>query len=172
MIRTLAPKFAAVLLVLAGSYACKKPATVAAPAMDSSLIASLDRGPCQGRCPVYRVELYGSGRVKFDGKQHVASTGVRDGTATSSGVQSFMRAVAASQFATVDTSFVMGSAACGSYVTDLPMMTLSIKVGSRMKSVQYDIGCRNAPKFLRTLEAQLDTTAGTAAWIAGKGEKK
>ena len=160
------------LSIIASSAACKKTATMDVAPADPSLVASLDRGPCHGTCPVYRVELYGDGRVRFEGKQHVGAMGSRDGNTTTSAVQNFMRAVAATDFATADPSYVMGSAGCGSYATDLPMMTLSVKVGVRMKAVQYDIGCRSAPKFLRTLEAQLDTAARTAPWIAGTGEKK
>ncbi len=151
---------------------CKKPAATDAPPADSSLVASLERGPCHGTCPVYRVDLYGDGKVKFEGKQHVQSMGVQSGSTTPSEVQKFMRLVAESAFASADTAFVMDSPACGAYATDLPTAILTIKVGSRLKSVQHDFGCRNAPQFLRTLEAQLDTAAHTATWIAGTGEKK
>lgn len=166
MMRTPLLRFAALVFVLS-SAACKKSATVDSAALDSSLVASLNRGPCRGTCPVYNVEIYGDGRVRFDGKQHVGAMGERNGTAAPAAVRALLRSAAKSDFAKVDTSFVMGSAGCGSYATDLPMMTLAIKVGARMKSVQYDIGCRNAPKFLRALEAQLDTAAGTASWVAG-----
>lgn len=160
------------LTLMATSVACKRNATVDAAALDSSLVASLERGPCRGTCPVYRVELYGDGKVRFDGKQHVGTIGTRNGSTTPAAIQDFMRSVAASDFASADTSFVMGSAGCGSYATDLPVSVLSIKVGSRLKTIQHDPGCRNAPKFLRVLAAQLDTAAGIAGWIASPGEKK
>ena len=160
------------LMFIATSAACKKNATVDAVALDSSLVASLERGPCRGTCPVYRVELYGDGKVRFDGKQHVGTIGARNGSTTAAAVQGFMRSVAASAFASADTLFMMGSAGCGSYATDLPVSVLSIKVGSRLKTIQHDPGCRNAPKFLRVLAAQLDTAAGVAGWIVGPGEKK
>ena len=160
------------LMLVASSAACKKSATVDAVALDSSLVASLERGPCRGSCPVYRVELYGDGKVRFDGKQHVGTIGSRNGNTPTAAVQGFMRSVAASEFASADTLFMMGSAGCGSYATDLPVSVLSIKVGSRLKTIQHDPGCRNAPKFLRVLAAQLDTAAGVAGWIVGPGEKK
>lgn len=160
------------LMLIATSVACKKTATVDAVALDSSLVASLERGPCRGTCPVYRVELYGDGKVRFDGKQHVGTIGTRNGSTTTAAIRDFMRSVAASEFASADTVFMMGSAGCGSYATDLPVSVLSIKVGSRLKTIQHDPGCRNAPKFLRVLAAQLDTAAGVAVWIALPGEKK
>ena len=159
------------MLIVSGA-ACKKPAAVDATTLDSSLVASLERGPCHGTCPVYRVELYGDGRVRFDGRQFVGSMGAKNGTTTVGAVQDFMRSVAASEFATADTSYVMGSRGCGAYATDLPTSILSVKVGAKMKTVQQDFGCRDAPKFLRTLAAQLDTATRSSTWIAGYGEKK
>lgn len=171
MIRASVVRLIALVAIIAGGACKKSPAVDAAP-LDSSLVASLDRGPCRGTCPVYRVELYGDGRVQFDGKQHVGTIGTRTGNTSVSAVQDFMRSVVASEFATADSAYVMGSAGCGAYATDLPVSVLSIKVGTRMKTVQHDPGCRNAPKFLRTLAAQLDTAARTAPWIAGTGDKK
>ncbi|MEP6833044.1 MAG: DUF6438 domain-containing protein [Gemmatimonas sp.] len=162
----------AALMLTVASAGCKKSASVDAVPVDSSLVASLERGPCHGTCPVYRVEIYGDGKVRFEGKQHVGDMGIRNGTTTTAAIQSFMRSVAATAFSSADTSFIMESAGCGAYATDLPTAVLSIKVGARMKTIQHDFGCRNAPPFLRTLEAQLDTAARTAPWIAGTGEKK
>lgn len=162
---------AALMTAVVGA-SCRKTAAVDAITLDSSLIASLERGPCRGSCPVYKVEVFGDGRVRFDGKQHVGTLGVKTGTTTTTAIQDFMRSVSASEFASADTSYVMGSAKCGQYYTDLPMAALSIKVGGRMKTVQHDPGCQGAPKFLGILEFQLDTTARTASWIAGNGDKK
>ena len=40
-----------------------------------SVIISLERGPCYGTCPVYRVTIYGDGTVRYDGTNHVRVTG-------------------------------------------------------------------------------------------------
>ena len=149
---------------------CTRGAQPVSNAGDSSLVATLERGPCRGRCPQYRVDVYENGKVLFDGRQNVSSTGAQSGTASVGRVRELMRAIATSGFATVDTAFVYGSANCGTYYTDLPVMTLSAKVGLRMKRVQRDPGCQGAPGFLRTLEAQVDSVAGTSRWISGKGD--
>lgn len=152
------------------SSSAESTATTVVAASDTSLVMSLERGPCRGRCPVYRVDVYGDGKVRFDGKQYVGSMGSQTGTAPVEAVQALMRTIQSGDFATVDTSFVMGSAGCGQYVADLPMSKISAKVGAQMKTVTNDPGCRNAPRFLRTLEAQIDSVARTAQWIAGKGD--
>ena len=149
-------------------------ATAVAPAIanavDTSMVVALERGPCRGRCPVYRVELYGDGNVRFEGKQYVARMGAQRGTTTPAAIQELLRGINASEFTTIDTSFVMGSAACGQYMPDLPMSTLSAKIGTQIKRVQLDPGCKNAPRSLRAFEAQVDSIAQTAKWIAGAGD--
>lgn len=170
----------ALVLVIPAATACKQKAslnsasesavTTSVAAVDTSLIVSLERGPCRGRCPVYRVDVYGDGKVRFEGKQYVGSLGAQSGTATVAAVQALLRTIQSSEFRTVDTSFVMDSPACGQYQPDLPWSKLSAKIGAGMKTVHNDPGCRNAPRFLRTLEAQVDSVARTAQWIAGNGD--
>jgi len=183
MIRIANPAKLLAALALVAATGCKQKAqlsddsvTTAASAnatvsaVDSSLVLSLERGPCRGMCPVYRVEVYGDGRVHFDGKQHVGSLGAQTGVAPTSEVQALLRAIQSSEFSSVDTLFEMGSAGCGQYMADLPTSKLSAKLGMQMKTVHLDPGCQNAPRFLRTLEAQVDSVARTAQWIAGKGD--
>lgn len=143
-----------------------------AAAVDTSLVMTLERGPCRGTCPVYRVDLYADGKVRFDGKQHVGKTGMQNGTADVAQVGDLLRKFQGEEFSKVDTLFDMGSPACGSYIPDLPYSKVSAKVGTGMKTVHHDPGCRNAPPFLRTLEAQIDSVARTAQWIAGTGDAK
>jgi Domain of unknown function (DUF6438) len=142
----------------------------AVASVDTGLVISLERGPCRGRCPVYRVDIYGNGDVRFDGKQHVGTLGAQRGSAPVAAVQDLLRAIQNSEFSSVDTSFVMDSPGCGQYMADLPWSRLAARVGTAMKTVHHDPGCQSAPRFLRTLEAQVDSVAGTARWTAINGD--
>ena len=166
-------------------HACKKQpsvdtsATVPAAAtdtspsalLDTSLVASLERGPCRGTCPAYHVEIFADGRVHFNGTRHVGAIGMRSGSTTTDAIRQLRQLVAASDFANADTAYVMGSRGCGGYATDLPVSTLTLRVGNTLKTIEHDPGCRGAPAFLKTLEAQVDTAAGSAVWIMGEGEE-
>lgn len=158
---------ALVFLALPG---CKQKTQLNTDAVDSSLVVSLERGACRGRCPVYRVEVYGDGKVQFDGKQYVGSMGTQNGTVPVADVQALLKEIQSSEFSAMDTSYVMGSAGCGQYYTDLPMSILSAKVGAQMKTVHHDPGCQGAPRFLQTLAAKVDSVAHTAQWISGNGD--
>lgn len=151
--------------------ACKKSAPIDVASTGSSLVASLERGPCRGSCPVYRVEVFGDGKVRFEGKRNVGTMGTHNSSTTPKVIQQLIKAISSGEAANSDTSFVMGSKGCGQYYTDLPMTTLTVRVGTRLKTIQHDPGCRNAPAFLKTLEAQVDSAAHSAMWIAGNGDK-
>lgn len=43
---------------------------------DTVLFASISRGACFGRCPIYKIHVYGSGRAEYHGINFVDSIGV------------------------------------------------------------------------------------------------
>jgi hypothetical protein len=142
--------------------------TTRGTAADTALVASLERGPCRGFCPTYRVDVYADGRVKFDGTRNVQSTGPQRKTISSQSVQGLARAIESSGFASADTAYMFESPGCGQYHTDLPVSVLSARVGARMKTIRHDPGCQSAPGFLKSLAARIDSVAGTSLWITGK----
>ena len=136
---------------------------------DSSIVASLSRGPCRGYCPEYRVEVYGNGNVAFNGTRNTGSTGAQSATIPLDSVRALSQAIRSSGFSKFDSAYTYGSAGCGQYVTDLPVSTLTAETGTGVKSVVHDPGCNGAPGFLRILAARIDSMAGTSRWVAGKG---
>lgn len=156
----------ATVLLCSVAIACTRQGAATAGG-DSSMVASLERGPCRGFCPEYRVEVYQDGTVKFDGRKNVKSTGPSTRTIAASEVQALLRTIGATAFASADSAYTYGRAVCGQYYTDQPVVTLSAKVGSAMKTVQRDPGCNGAPAYLKALEARVDSVAGTSAWITG-----
>lgn len=152
----------AVLLV--GS-ACTRTAPATAAATDSAVVVSMERGPCRGFCPEYRVDVHANGTVRFDGRRNVTSTGAHTRSVSPATVQSLLDGIAASGFATADSAYMYGRPVCGRYATDLPVVTVTAQVASRMKTVQRDPGCSGAPAFLKTIEARIDSVAGTSAWV-------
>ncbi len=52
-----------------------------------SVVISLERGPCFGSCPVYRVVMYGDGTVRYDGKDHVRLRGSQTAVIASENVK-------------------------------------------------------------------------------------
>lgn len=160
---------AAVLLV-SGS-ACARTTPAASAGGDSAVVVSLERGPCRGFCPEYHVDVYADGMVRFVGRKNVANAGVQTRTVSAAMVKSLLDRIASSGFATADSAYMYGRPVCGPYITDLPVVTVTAQVASGMKTVQHDPGCSGAPAFLKSIEARIDSVAGTSAWVTGGGTR-
>lgn len=158
---------AVMLPIVAG--ACRRNAqpAAAAPGSDTTLVVALERGPCYGFCPEYSVELFESGRVNFTGLKNVTVVGAAADTISEAAMDSLKLLVSESGFAGLDTAYVLDSPGCGQYVTDLPVIVLRARVGSSVKTVRHELGCRGAPRMIESLAARVDSVTGTATWIKG-----
>ena len=67
-------------IIINFSLSCKSKEKVSTAATgtsaDTVLLASIERTPCFGRCPTYKISIYQSGYVLYDGKQNVKNTGL------------------------------------------------------------------------------------------------
>jgi hypothetical protein len=133
-----------------------------APAAGS---VSLERGPCFGTCPVYKVTIDRSGAVRFEGRRFVADTGVSTGTAPSASVDSLFAELQASGYFGFADSYRMSQPGCERYATDLPTVITEVRLGDLTKRVEHDRGCADAPPALSVLESRIDEVAGVGRWV-------
>lgn len=73
-------KLLSLIIVVAFFLSCKSKEKVSSQtetpaASDTVLLASIDRTPCFGRCPTYKITIYQSGYVIYEGKQNVKNIG-------------------------------------------------------------------------------------------------
>jgi hypothetical protein len=136
--------------------------TQVAPATGS---VSLERGPCFGTCPVYKVTVDRSGAVRFEGRRFVADTGVFTGTAPLASVDSLFAELQAAGYFGFADSYRMGQPGCERYATDLPTVITEVRLDDRTKRVEHDRGCADAPAALSVLESRIDEVAGVARWV-------
>ena len=141
------------------------PPTVAPPA--HVLLASLDRGPCYGTCPVYTVTVYRDGKVEYVGTEYVKKKGKAVATLT------------ADQLAALDKLFTDDHylAYKDSYddadFTDAPSARTAYAPpgASTAKYVGHYYGDTHAPESLSKLEAGFDTIVQTERWIGTRAER-
>jgi len=126
---------------------------------------TLERGPCMGMCPVYKVVLKGDGTVVFEGKQGVDSVGRFTGRVSTEKVAALVRAFEQKNYFSLADRYAYGEAKCSPYIADFPGAITSIKLAGRTKRVEHDPGCPNAPAALTEIEKQIDETAETSRWI-------
>jgi hypothetical protein len=159
-----------VALVAALAAGCARPAPpvpsadAAQPAPDPVHL-SLERGPCFGTCPVYKVSLEGSGAVLFEGRRFVADSGVSTSSVPAERIDSLVTTITAAGFFDFADRYAAGEPDCERYATDLPSAIIEVRAGGREKRVEHDHGCMGAPPALSTLEALIDSVAGVSQWL-------
>lgn len=126
---------------------------------------SLERGPCFGTCPVYRVTLDRAGTVTFEGRRFVADTGVSLGSASPGAVDSLFTELAAAGYFDFAERYVAGEPGCERYATDLPTVVTEVAAGGRIRRIEHDHGCAEAPAALSKLEGTIDEVAGVGRWV-------
>jgi hypothetical protein len=155
-------------LIAASLAACHGSSPAVAPAPDGSdaaPVVTLERTPCFGRCPVYRVTISRSGLVRYEGKRFVADSGRDSARISSKAVAGLLKELERGGYYAFDEKYVAAASGCGSYATDLPSVITSVDDGKRAKRVEHDHGCSRAPQALIGLENTIDTVAGTARWV-------
>ena len=100
----------------------------------------LERTPCFGMCPAYRLEVRPDGSVMFTGlNRFAAASGTRHlarGT-----VDSLTTALLQSGLTALPDSTFRGSPGCRAWGTDSPSIVLRVTSGLQTKTVAYDLGC-------------------------------
>ncbi len=126
---------------------------------------SLERGPCFGTCPVYKVTIDRTGAVRFEGRRFVADSGESTGTVPPGQVDSLLAELDAAGYWRFADMYRMGEPTCSRYATDLPTVITTVRLGTRTKRVEHDRGCADAPEALSALETRIDEVAGVSRWI-------
>ncbi len=126
---------------------------------------TLERGPCFGTCPVYAVTLGRDGSVRFEGRRFVADTGISTGTVPRARVDSLFAELQSAGYFELADSYRSGDAVCRRYATDLPTVITEVRLDGRVKRIEHDRGCAEAPAALSQLENRIDEVAGVARWV-------
>lgn len=149
------------------------------PHIDPAKVAiTLERSACFGDCPVYRVTVYGSGRVIFSTgfepvdsvdavhRQYARSHGVllrgkHEDQIEPEAVAELVKQFEAGRFWHLKNEYRAG-------VTDSPTQTLTFDTGQRRKTVIDYVGREvGMPEVVTELELAVDRVAGTDRWVAG-----
>jgi hypothetical protein len=155
-------------LALALGLAACGPRVPQAPAPDAAsapgTLVTLERGPCFGTCPVYRVSLSADGSVVFAGTRFVTRVGTDTSRARPGVVDSLVRSLDAGGFFALADAYLPDAPVCGPYHTDAPTVSISVQAPGRDKTVRHDHGCMGAPAELTGMERLIDSIAGTERW--------
>jgi hypothetical protein len=132
-------------------------------------VIALSRTNCFGTCPVYSVEIFEDGLVKYTGTQFVQVIGARRGVIPREAVENLVADFLRIDYFSLSDSYETRRDPDGTIwqVSDLPATYTSLRIGNRRKSVKdYAF----APDGLRDLEWEVDRITNTHRWIDGDAD--
>ena len=136
------------------------------PAVPDDASITLERGPCFGSCPVYKVVIHGDGTVVFEGELYVAQEGEGRDTIPRDSVRALVARIDAEGFFALPDPLP-----CPERMTDQSTATITVRVGSRAKEVHHYHGCSgwDGAARLGALERRIDRVVGIARWVGDRG---
>ena len=163
LLRTLATFILSTILV---ACAISTPQPAATPAPDySDLVITLQRTACFGTCPIYKLTVYGDGRVEYEGEQFVAVQGAQTATITPEQVKALATAFEQADYFNLPSNY-------SAPATDLPTTITSVIFKGQTKTIENYGGCfveidslNKAPQALCDFEILIDTVTNSAQWV-------
>ena len=139
----------------------------------------LERLPCFGWCPTYRVVIHADGRVEYEGAGYVRTIGV-DSAHYASQLQNVRRERA--QLSSESAALVLrrfdqawsrwlpnrygqGWRACPDPATDSPTMFIVRERGARRDTMELYYGCPLVPARIDRLGTYIDSVVGVDRWL-------
>ena len=128
---------------------------------------TLERTPCQGPCPVYRVTVFGSGDVRYFGEAHVARTGAHRWKISGRRLERLAEACERARYSRLEDRYTdrefAGAPGC--------LTSVEYEDGGS-KSVEHYHGDPSAPDALTELEDELDRILGVERYTEPDPRKR
>src|SRR5688572_24309678 len=130
---------------------------------------TLERGPCEGRCPTYTVRLYANGHTQWVGTSSVAEMGERVARVDAESVKQLWADLVALE---------VFERSCYEWHDPLRgcvmgWSTLTLDDGARQIEVSFGRHCPEGPDFaLRDAMDSIDKLAKTRDWVGTRSERK
>lgn len=113
---------------------------------EPQMLASIQRTPCYGQCPIYKATFMDNGEVKYVGKHFVENVGTYSTLISAEDVRSIEESIKEFDYYSLDSLYP-------TLATDFPSCITEVNLYGNYKRV---IDRRNPPKNLKLFEKFLD----------------
>jgi hypothetical protein len=149
----------AAFVVMASATLALADSTVPEPSSGASVMLSLERTACFGRCPIYTVTVLRDGTVRWEGKQFVKVSGKATAKLSAATLAALADAFKRAGY------FALADQYENHDMTDGPTAIMSYADGAKKKTIRHYHGDSSAPQKLSQLESRIDELVGTVRWI-------
>ena len=125
------------------------------------LLVSLNRTPCYGSCPAYKVEIFKDGLVKYTGTGYVKRLGLFSATADANFIAEIQKQAEAINYMKLNNKYPTDNVE----ISDLPQTISYIRLGKEGKMIHNNL---DAPKELVAFERWLEKHIERLQWTADK----
>ena len=127
------------------------------PKTDANIMVSLQRTPCFGQCPVFKIQLFNDGQALYEGKAHCKRVGIYKSVASFELMKTIQQKAILINYLSLNERYPKGE----SMITDIPTTISYVKVGTDSKMIynNYD-----APRELVDFEHWLELQFEALNW--------
>src|SRR5262245_55161094 len=104
-------------------------------------VITLQRGNCEGGCPVYRIVIFADGDVIWLGKARVGRLGVVLSRIERAQVRTLIQDFQAIDYFHLENVYGYRGSGCRSSAPDMPMVVTSFTTGGLSKTLMHHAGC-------------------------------
>lgn len=122
---------------------------------NDSLFASIERTPCFGRCPIYKLEVYDGGYVEYMGKRFVDNVGKFHAQVGQDKLEALRAKAKEIGYFDLEGEYP-------SQIADFPSTITTIKIDGKRKRI---LNKQNAPMKLYEYQNYMDTLFLDVKWI-------
>jgi len=122
-------------------------------------IITLERTACNGTCPVYKLTIYGSGLIVYEGESYVKTKGRKTRKIKEDRLRKLISWFEDIDFFSLKESYEENS------VPDMASAITSITFKGKTKRVKHNYGDLTAPQQLTRLEHRIDRISNSLQWI-------
>jgi Domain of unknown function (DUF6438) len=140
------------------------PAEVATGRTVVGPVVSLERTPCFGKCPSYKVSVSSSGVVAYEGRADVRRVGTDTARIPVQRVEALLLELERAGYFTFADRYAPSEPTCRRPSTDSPSVLSSATFRGRTKRIEHYYGCDGVPGSLTLLEQRIDEVLGSARW--------
>jgi Domain of unknown function (DUF6438) len=142
------------------------------PIPDDTVI-SLQRGNCEGGCPVYRVMIFANGDVIWQGRGRVTRPGVVLSRIERDQIRALIKEFQSIDYFHLENIYGYRGRGCQSSAPDMPMVITTLSMGGLSKTLSHHDGCvGEVSEKISAIENSIDQAVNTARWITGKPQAK
>ncbi|HNQ12369.1 MAG TPA: DUF6438 domain-containing protein [Bacteroidia bacterium] len=118
-----------------------------------SLLISMERSPCFGKCAVYKMELYRSGFAYYKGIKDAPLKGYHTSMVSKDEIETFINTMEEAGYFKMENQYI------NPHITDIPTVRMYIRSGDKKKMIE--IRTDEYPDELRSMDQFMDR------WIHG-----